>query len=64
MPTSGPQAYCRISALIFSVVALLQAYRAILGFPLHVGQFEIPVAVSWFAAAAAGAMAVWGWRQR
>lgn len=64
MSTSGSQAYCRVSALIFSVVALLQAYRAMLGFPLHVGQFDIPIAASWFAAVVAGAMAIWGWRQR
>ena len=64
MSASGPQAYCRVSALIFSIVALLQAYRAMLGLPLDIGQFEIPVAASWFAAVAAGAMAIWGWRQR
>ena len=64
MSASGSRAYCRVSALIFSVVALLQAYRASLGLPLDVGQFEIPVAASWFAAVVAGAMAVWGWRQR
>lgn len=64
MSTSGSQAYSRVSALIFGAVALLQAYRAMLGLPLHIGQFEIPVAASWFAAAAAGAMAIWGWRQR
>lgn len=64
MSTSGSRAYCRVSALIFSVVALLQAYRALLGLPLEIGQFEIPVAASWFAAVVAGAMAMWGWRQR
>ncbi|MBP3985923.1 hypothetical protein J5837_16070 [Pseudoxanthomonas helianthi] len=64
MSASGSRAYCRVSALIFSVVALLQVYRASLGLPLAVGQFEIPVAASWFAAVVAGAMAIWGWRQR
>ena len=56
--------YTRISALVFTVVALLQAWRAASGFPVVVDGWTVPVAASWVAFVVAGALAVWGWRAR
>ena len=56
--------YCRISALIFTVLAVAQLVRAATGLPVSIGSFQVPLAVSWFAALVAGVLAVWGWRVR
>ncbi len=64
MTTTSMRSYHQVSALIFAVVALVQLYRASAGLPVAIGDVQVPVAFSWFAAFAAGAMAVWGWRLR
>ena len=51
--------YAVVSGAIFGVVAVLQAIRAFVQLPVHVGSFEIPVAVSWVAAVVAGSLCVW-----
>ena len=56
--------YTRISALVFTIVALLQAWRAASGWPVQIGDFAVPVSFSWIACVVAGALAAWGWRSR
>ena len=56
--------YVTVSATVFTIVALLQAWRAVAGLPLDIGGASIPVAASWVAALVVGALAVWGWRSR
>ena len=56
--------YTRISALVFTVIAVLQGWRAASGFPILIDGWMLPVAASWAACIAAGALAIWGWRSR
>lgn len=56
--------YTRISALVFTIFALLQAWRAATGFPIVIDGWNLPVAASWAACIVAGALAIWGWRAR
>ena len=56
--------YVTASALVFTVVALLEAWRAAVGAPLEIAGQAIPVAASWVAALVAGGLAIWGWRTR
>jgi len=56
--------YVTASAIVFTVVALLQAWRALVGAPVEIGGQAIPVAASWVAALVAGSLAAWGWRTR
>jgi len=61
---ASTRAYTRISALVFTVVAVLQGWRAADGLALAVDGWTVPVAVSWAACIVAGALAIWGWRAR
>ena len=56
--------YAVVSGVIFGVVAVLQAIRAFVQLPVHVGSFEIPVAASWVAAVVAGSLCVWAFRSK
>ena len=56
--------YTRISALVFTIVALLQGWRAANGFPVVIDGWTLPVMASWIAFVVAGALAAWGWRAR
>ena len=51
------QSYCRLTALIFTIVAVLQLTRAVLGVEVTAGTMAIPVWASWIAAAVATALA-------
>ncbi|HEV8629939.1 MAG TPA: hypothetical protein VGV61_06440 [Thermoanaerobaculia bacterium] len=56
------QKYCAISALVFTVVAAAHLLRALGGAALQVGSWQVPLALSWAAAAVGGTLAVWGFR--
>jgi len=56
--------YVLVSGLIFGLVAVAQASRALMQLPVHVGSFEIPVLASWVATVVAGALCVWAFRSR
>jgi hypothetical protein len=58
------RAYATTSAVVFALVALVQAARAVAGLPVRIGGFELPVAASAAAAIACAELAVWGWRSR
>ena len=64
MNATAHRPYTTVSALVFTLVAVLQAYRAFAGIPLDIGGTAIPVAASWVAALFAAALAAWGWRTR
>lgn len=61
---ASTRTYTRISALVFTVIAVLQGWRAASGFPILIDGWMLPVAASWAACIAAGALAIWGWRSR
>jgi len=56
--------YATASAIVFTLVALFQVYRAVAALPVQIGGTSVPVAASWGIAAFAGLMALWGWRSR
>ena len=51
--------YAVVSGLIFGLVALLQAARAVADLPVRVGSYDVPVFASWIAAVVAGALCAW-----
>ena len=53
-----------VSGLVFGVVALAQAARALMQLPVHIGSFEVPVLASWVAAVVAGSLCVWAFRSK
>lgn len=56
--------YTMVSAAVFTLVAVVQAWRAVAGFPIEIDHHLLPGAASWGVAAVAAGMAVWGWRSR
>ncbi|MDQ2973787.1 MAG: hypothetical protein M3R69_00085 [Acidobacteriota bacterium] len=54
--------YVVVSGVLFGVIAVVQAVRALNQWPLHVGGFAVPVWTSWVAAVAAGSLCVWAFR--
>ena len=56
--------YVVVSGLVFGLVALAQAFRALSHLPAHVGSFEVPVWASWVAVVVAGSLCAWAFRSR
>ena len=56
--------YATVSALAFALVAFAHGWRAIDGWPVRIGSFDLPVGASAAVAVLCGALAVWGWRSR
>jgi uncharacterized integral membrane protein len=56
--------YSVVSGVIFGLVALLQAARAVADLPVRVGTYDVPVIASWIAAVVAGGLCVWAFSSR
>lgn len=56
--------YAVVSGVIFGLVALLQAARAVAATPVRVGTFDVPVFASWIAALVAGGLCIWAFSSR
>ena len=54
--------YCLTSAMVFTLVAILHAWRFALGLPLQIGAWDVPRAYSGIAAIGAGFLAAWAIR--
>ena len=52
--------YRRISGLVFAIVALGHAGRALAELPLTIGSTSVPVWVSWLFAGVAFVLSIWG----
>jgi hypothetical protein len=52
--------YAMIAALVFTIVAIIQAARLFYGWPVTIGTTEIPMGVSWVAVFIAGLLAIAG----
>jgi hypothetical protein len=50
------------SAVVFTLVCILQVLRALNQWPVQIGDWQIPVWASWLAALLAGLLATWGFR--
>jgi hypothetical protein len=57
-------AYVTVSATLFTLIALVQYWRAASGLPVQVGPWSLPLAASWIAGTVAALLAFWGWRSR
>jgi len=54
--------YAVVSGVLFGVVAVLQAVRALYQWPVHIEGVDIPMWVSWAAVGVAGGLCVWAFR--
>ena len=57
-----PSRYVVVSGVLFGVIAVFQAVRALNQWPVQVAGLDVPVWVSWFATAVAGGLCVWAFR--
>jgi hypothetical protein len=57
-----PSKYAVVSGVLFGVIAVLQAVRALYQWPVNVAGVDIPVWVSWVAVVVAGSLSVWAFR--
>ena len=61
MSSNAPRA-CRVSAVIFGVIAVLHAARLLTHTDVLVGGRSVPLTVSWMALIVSGGVAWWLWR--
>ena len=54
--------YSVVSGLVFGLIALAQATRAALQLSVQIGEFVVPVWVSWLAAVVAGGLCIRAFR--
>ena len=54
--------YVVVSGVLFGVIAVGQAVRALNQWPVNVGSFDVPVWVSWVAMVVAGSLCMWAFR--
>lgn len=54
--------YCAVSGTLFSLVALAHLLRLIYGMPIHVGEYMVPMVVSWGGLIVPAALAFWAFR--
>lgn len=54
--------YCITSAFVFTLVALVHAWRFVLDLPLQLGAWSVPRSLSGLAAIGAACLAVWAFR--
>jgi uncharacterized membrane protein len=59
-----PSKYAAVSGVLFGVVAVLQAVRALYQWPVHIGGVDVPVWGSWIAAVVAGGFCTWAFQSR
>ena len=57
-----PSRYAVVSGVLFGVIAVVQAVRALYQWPVQVGDFDMPVWASWIAMVASGSMCIWAFR--
>jgi hypothetical protein len=54
--------YSTVSAVVFTLVALLHLWRFALGLPLEIGAWSVPPVLSLIAGLVTGSLAIWGFR--
>ena len=54
------RSYCRVSAIIFAVVALLHLARLFYGWTVIIDGATLPMFVSWVGLIVTGGLAYWG----
>jgi hypothetical protein len=54
-----PKNYLRLSGTVFAIVAVAHLVRAIAQWPIVIGPWNVPVALSWIAAIPAASLSIW-----
>lgn len=54
--------YCNVTGVLFSLVALAHLSRIVLGLPVLIGDYALPMSISWIATIVPAGLAVWGFR--
>lgn len=54
--------YCRVTALLFALVAVAHVLRLAYGLSIRVDETSVPMLASWVASVVPGALAIWGFR--
>jgi len=57
-----PSKYAAVSGVVFGVVAILQAVRALYQWPVNIAGVDVPVWGSWLATVVAGGLCVWAFQ--
>ena len=60
--TMNRKAYCRVSAMLFTLVALAHLSRLVNAWPVTVADMSVPMLASWIGLIVPGALAAWGFR--
>ena len=55
--------YAVVSALIFTIVAVVHLARLVQSWPVHVGSFAVPMSLSGIGLAVSALLALWGFVQ-
>jgi hypothetical protein len=56
------RAYCAVSGVLFSIVALMHLVRVVYDMPVTVDAYDLPMIVSWLGFAIPAALAFWAFR--
>ena len=54
--------YASVSGVVFALVALMHALRAVLNVPVQVGSQALPIGISWAGAGVAAMLCIWAFR--
>lgn len=54
--------YCLVSGALFTLVALAHLARIAYGLPVTIGDYALPMAVSWIAVVVPASLAAWAMR--
>jgi hypothetical protein len=54
--------YCVVSGILFCLVALVHLLRILYGVPVLVGEYLVPMGLSWIAFAVPATLAFWAFR--
>jgi len=57
-----PSKYVVVSGVLFGVIAVVQAVRALNQWAVQIEGFDVPVWVSWVAVVVAGSLCAWAFR--
>jgi hypothetical protein len=61
-PLSYDRSYMVISGVIFGIVAIIHLLRVINGWALVLGQYSVPMWVSWLGAVVPALLCIWAFR--
>jgi len=55
--------YAAVSALVFTIVAIVHLARLVKSWPVQVGSFAVPMSLSWVGLPVSMLLAIWGFMQ-